>query len=87
LQSIFNIAEAVDPTFHDITPESLWRKYLHKEIGDELAMPQGWFERTQAKAHQKPINEIVKEEMMNAEVDILLAKTLLVYERLNKFYK
>jgi hypothetical protein len=66
------------------------RTKIHNEIRENLEMPREWFESMQAQAYPPSTKQGEglnnKEKMMNAQVDILLAKTLLVYERLNTFY-
>jgi hypothetical protein len=79
LMKIFNIADAL-ATFR-IRVINI----KHYEIGQKLAMPREWFERMQAQAY--PSFRLVSfEEMLKAQLEIVLAKMLLVYERLNNFY-
>jgi hypothetical protein len=80
----------VDSTLRTQTPETK----IHDEIGEKLEMPREWFERMRAQAYPPSVNvkpgeglTPTDEEKLTAQVDILLAKTLLVYERLNKFYR
>jgi predicted RNA-binding protein with EMAP domain len=89
LKKIYDMADTVDSTLRTITPEIEWRKEIHEEIGKKLEMPREWFEGMHAVAypHDKHGRLIVTEEALNVQVELLLAKTLLVYERLNQFYK
>jgi hypothetical protein len=70
-------------------PKLKWRK-THAEMAKKLEMPIEWLKKMHDQAYtsaeQGHRYKMTKEEM-NAQFETHFAKTLLVYERLNKFYK
>jgi hypothetical protein len=70
-------------------------KDINTEIHTEVEMPEGWFsgkeKAVKIKTHppsaqrEDQLNEVIVKNM-NARMDVLLAKQLLVYARLNRFY-
>jgi hypothetical protein len=76
-----------DPTFRKLI-EQKDLKEIDGNIVEKLEMPRELYERMEAQAHfsnHKPSE--LTEEMGKALVELVVAQTLLVYERLNKFYK
>jgi hypothetical protein len=91
LAKIFNSADAVHSTFRKLK-EIKWPKKIGDQIREKLEMPREWFEKRQAQGYPSlnlgdPVTMDAQFRMLDAQVEIVLAKTLLVYERLNKFYQ
>jgi hypothetical protein len=87
LQSLFNIHEAVQSILQSLP--SRWKTEIHGKIRTKLEMPTEWYSKMHADAYPN-IQEgdyEVTEKMVHLRVELLVAKTLLVYERLDKFYK
>jgi hypothetical protein len=64
------------------------RDEIHDQIRDKLEMPMKWYSEMHAIAYPNIQGEHkLTKEMAHLRVELLLAKTLLVYERLNAFYK
>jgi hypothetical protein len=83
--SLEELVEIWDHTVRTILPKltTIEQKGIHKYLKTELAMPIEWFSRTELEASHGGD----KMEMLRKRVHMAMAQTLLVYERLNKFYK
>jgi hypothetical protein len=67
---------------------SQWQIEIHNQIRQKLEMPREWYSKIHADAYPDMQGKYEPtEEMVHLRVELLLAKTLLVYERLNKFYQ
>jgi DUF438 domain-containing protein len=85
LENLFNMCEAVKSIWQSLPPT--WLTKIHDQIRDKLEMPIEWYSKMHAAAYPDIQGHEVTEEMLYLRVELLLAKTLLVYERLNRFYK
>jgi hypothetical protein len=79
------LVEIWDHAGRTIMPKltTIEQKGIHKYLKTELAMPIEWFSRITLEAS----NGDDKKEILAKRVLMAMAQTLLVYERLNKFYK
>jgi hypothetical protein len=86
LESLFKMYEAVQSMRERLPPK--WPIEFHGKLHDKVEMPKEWYSKMHAAAYPNIQGEHkLSEEMLYMRVKLLLAKTLLVYERLNKFYK
>jgi hypothetical protein len=75
--------KAVQSVFSKMSTEE--QKQIHGPIYKRLEMPKEWLKKAQTEAYRGPHPDLTP-EMVEKRVQIVLAKTLLVYERLNAFY-
>jgi hypothetical protein len=64
-------------------------KEMHENIKHTLLMPLEWYSKTKSEAYPDAHydHEAPTLEMLTARAKMVLTQTLLVYERLNAFYK
>jgi hypothetical protein len=84
-----NLVEIWHIAAHLVFPKRLSNelKEIHKVIYKELEMPKEWFLEVKAVAMQAEMGIKLSEEILTAWVKIASSHTMLVYERLNAFYK
>jgi hypothetical protein len=82
LERLFNMHEDVQ-----LFLQKLPHQWGIGNIHDKLEMPKEWYSKMHAIAYPNIRGHYeVTEEMVHLRVELLLVKTLLVYERLNRFY-
>jgi hypothetical protein len=86
LENLLNMYDAVQSIFPRLPFE--WKTEIHGKIRTKLEMPMEWYSKMHAAAYPNIQGDYEPtEEMVQLRVELLLVKTLLVYERLDKFYR
>jgi hypothetical protein len=85
LESLFNMCDDAHSILSKLP--RIWQNKIHDKIRNKLEMPREWYSEMHADAYPNiQGNYELTEKMVHIRVELLLAKTLLVYKRLDKFY-
>jgi hypothetical protein len=86
LENLFNMYKAVQSILTKLPPKR--KTEIYDQIRSKLEMPWEWYAKMHAIAYPNIQGEYeLTDKMVHLRVELLLAKTLLVYERLDKFYE
>jgi hypothetical protein len=90
LKKMFKMCDAVESSNLHSLPFK-WRTEVYAKIHNKLELPIEWVLQTQKEVEAFPHrnhNNLTDElDIVSMRVELVLTKTLLVYERLNTFYK